>query len=399
MIALLLGTARAEDPWVRSETLFQTRSDLLGSLYGGGIEALQGATDLGPTRLEGYGVVGFPQGFDQAPDGEIYLLTAEGETEALRWTLGRQPLLLPTWNRRLDGGRLVLLADPSVRVDLLAGVASRVGSDGVVGGVPVARLAADGRRGGARATVGMWGELADQPVAHADLEARLAPEGSPLAPELGALAAGGVRAGDAVVERARVDAGVRPLPGVRTTGWVEHREALGTEALGPDILATFAPDGSDAAGLGLGIDDRRRDRLWVSGSVQRWFVQLEPEADEPPALGFVGGVRYDPRCGEQTWCLAPGWQGVSGEGGLYHRVGGSLGLPLPSVVDLAVRGAWVPWRQPHVDWRSAAVAGATAVVDPGRWVDIEAGCDLWFETTTPDTRAWVAVRLDAGGAR
>ncbi|MCA9493568.1 MAG: hypothetical protein KC621_26735, partial [Myxococcales bacterium] len=166
-----------------------------------------------------------------------------------------------------------------------------------------------------------------------------------------------------------------------------------------DILATFAPNGSDAAGLGVGIDDRRRDRLWLSGSAQRWSTDVELESEDEPALGLVGEVRYDPRCGAQRWCLAPSWQGVTGDGGWYQRIGASLGLPLPSVLDLGVRGAWVPWQKPHLEQRSAAVAGATAVVDAGRWLDLEAGCDLWFESSTPDTRAWVAVQLDAGGAR
>ncbi|MCA9493311.1 MAG: hypothetical protein KC621_25445, partial [Myxococcales bacterium] len=125
MIALLALTARAEDPQLRSETLFQARTDLTGELFYGGIEALRGTATTGPARLEGYGDIGWRQGFDQPVDGEIYLLTADGEAGSVRWTLGRQPLLLPTWNRRLDGGWLAVRADRSLRVDLAAGIASR----------------------------------------------------------------------------------------------------------------------------------------------------------------------------------------------------------------------------------------------------------------------------------
>lgn len=399
MIALLALSARAEDPQVRSETLFQARTDLTGELFYGGIEALRGTAVAGPARLEGYGDLGFRQGFDQPVDGEIYLLTADGEAGNVRWTLGRQPLLLPTWNRRLDGGWLTVQADRSLRVDLAAGVASRSGSNGAIGGVPVGRLALAWERGPGRATAGVWTELTEVSVVHADLEARVAPNARELAPQLGVVAAVGATRDEGALERARVDLGVRALPGVRTTTWVEHRETLGSPALRSDILATFAPTGSDAAGLGVGIDDRKRDRLWVSGSVQRWWKGVEPATVDDPGLGLVGELRYDPRCGAQRWCLSPSWQGVSGNGGWYQRMGARLQLPVPSPVDLGVRGAWVPWQKPHLEQRSAAVAGATAVVDAGRWLDLEAGCDLWFESLTPDTRAWVAVQLDAGGAR
>ena len=76
--------------------MVQVRSDQVGGLFSTGIEALGGTASVGPARLEGYGDLGFPIGFDAPFGGELYLLTADGTAGPVRWTLGRQPLLLPT---------------------------------------------------------------------------------------------------------------------------------------------------------------------------------------------------------------------------------------------------------------------------------------------------------------
>src|SRR5262245_62797868 len=58
-----------------------------------------------------------------------------------------------------------------------------------------------------------------------------------------------------------------------------------------------------------------------------------------------------------TLFRSPAWQAAASDGGAYHRVGAVLSLPLPAAGVVDVQGAWVPYREPHLGWRSAWVTG------------------------------------------
>jgi hypothetical protein len=380
------GWAQSE---VRAESLVQARTDVVGDLYGGGVQALGGTAALGPATFEGYGVGGWAAGFDQAPGGEVFVLAADGGDGPVTWTLGRQPLLLPTWTRRLDGGSLRWRPGGGAVVDGAIGVGSRSGDAGVVGGAPLARLAAGYAGGPWTATLGGWGELGDAPVAHGDAEVRWAPADERWQPVVGAVAALGGPGG--AIERARLEASLRPASGWRAAWWAERRRALAASPTSAEILAVLAPEGTDSVGVGGGWTSRDRHQLWASGSVQRW--------DAPtPAVGWVGEARWEPRCGEERWCVSPAWSGVSGDGGWLHRAGGQVALPTPSAIDLALTGAWVPWRKPHEPWRSTVVVGGAAAARPPGVFGVDAGCDVVLGDVAPNVRAWLALQL-VGGER
>jgi hypothetical protein len=387
--------AWAEPPEVRSETLMQARTDVAGDLFVGGVQTLGGTASLGSARLEGYGDLGFRSGFDQAFDGELYVLSADGTSGPVAWTIGRQPLLLPTWNRRLDGGSAHITLSRSWSMDAALGFASQAWLPGAYTAVPVARLAATGTSKTVRATVGGWVELVEVPVGHGDLTVRWTPDAGDLAPVVNGTAAVGLRDGQSALERGRAELSLRPMSGLRALAWVEHRESLPGTQIAADILNTFAPSGADSVGLGAGWSTRNRHRLWASGSLQRWATGPDP-AEGETRTGVVGELRWEPRCGEGRWCVSPGWQGLSGPGGILDRVGTSVGLPLPPAFDVTVNGSWVPWREPHLTWRSALVAGAVAEVRPTKTVGVEAGCDVMLGTPTPFTRAWLALHLRTG---
>lgn len=405
ILLLLVAPALAEPPQLSAETLFEARPDMAGDPFYSGQEALMGVGTVGPVRLEGYGQFGFPIGFDAPFGGELFLLTADGAVGPLRWTFGRQPLLLPTWSRRLDGGQLSWEATSDLSFRAAAGVGSQVGLSGTVGGAPMGRIAAAWTPGPVQATAGVWGEAGDAPAMHGDVELRWAADEARLSPEISGLAAAGQRDGATVVERGRVEVGLLPTSGVRALGWVEHREALPSDpttaasVLDPAILATFAPGGVDTAGLATGLSTRNRARLWVSGAAQRWWTDAEATGD--PLMGLTGELRWEPRCGPSRWCVRPSWQGATGDGGAYHRAGGAVGLPLPDAVALDLNAAWAPYRKPHLEWQTAWVAGALASVEAGSHVQLEAGGDVFVDgvigATTPTTRAWLALELRAGG--
>lgn len=399
MIGLSPGAAWAQSAELRSETLFQARSDVMGDLYSGGIEALGGIAEHGPARLEGYGDLGFRSGFDAPFGGEVYVLTADGTAGDVGFTVGRQPLLLPTWNRRLDGGRVAFPVAGRGTVEAWAGLATQPGTAGTWGGVPVARVAGAWEQDGTRAAAGAWVEAAADPALHGDLTVRWTRPDEPSAPDIALTGAVGTRAGETRAERLRTEASVRPAPGWRATVFGEHREAIGGSELAADVLRTFAPAGVDSLGAGGGYTTRNRHRLWASGSVQRWDTGVPGAPPAPPGVGVVGEARWEPRCAADRWCVAPAWSGVWGSGGWLHRLGGAVDLPTPSVVDARLTGAWVPWQEPFQAWRASTVTGAVASVHPTPSVALEAGADLVFGEVAPNRRAWVALQVAARGGR
>ncbi|MDP2310690.1 MAG: hypothetical protein Q8P18_32030 [Pseudomonadota bacterium] len=403
MFVPLSPSAWAAAPEGVTTTVVQARPDMLGNAFVSGWQSASGTWNLGPARLEGYGEVGWPAGVDSPVVPEIYVLTADGGSGRVDWTLGRQRMELPTWGRLLDGGRLAWSPFAALRIEAWAGQARQVGlltvEDGLASGAPVARLAAtftsaEGAAGAWLAIAGVWGEAGPIPALHPDLRLRWSGADAPGKPDISALVAVGIAGEAPVLERGRVEAIFRPAAGVRALVYGEHREALatlgeaGAAPLGPAILATFAPEGAEEIGVGLGRSDARRAEIWGSAAVQTW------DSGPDRQLGARAELAWRPTCPPESWCFAPAWHGATGPGGVYQSFGTSAALPVPQPLFLTVNAAVVPYRKPHAPWDTALVLGATAEVRRSFW-SLSVGGEIAHDAIAPlDPRAWLALRLE-----
>ncbi|MES2639460.1 MAG: hypothetical protein V4850_08240 [Myxococcota bacterium] len=385
----------AAAPEAVTTTVVQARPDTLGAPFVAAWQSASGTWDLGGARLEGYGEVGWPAGVDSPVVPEIYVLTADGGAARIDWTLGRQRIELPTWGRLLDGGRFAWSPSDVVRLEVWAGQARHVGLDGLTSGAPLARVAATVSAGDWFGVAGVWAEagpkLTKGGALHPDLRLRWRSTNVPLRPDITALGSLGIAGGATVVERARVEVMVRPAAGVRARLHAEHRQsAHGAAPLGPAILTTFAPDGADELGVGLGRSDARRAELWASVAMQTWKAGADRE------LGARAEVVWRPTCSAESWCVSPAWHGVTGPGGVYQSFGASTALPVPEPLFLTVNAAVIPYRKPHSPWDTALVLGATAEVRPTTsfW-SLSVGGEVARDAIAPvDPRAWLALRLE-----
>jgi hypothetical protein len=380
-------------PEVVSETTAQVRSDTTGELFVIARETAWGTMTIGPAQLEAYGELGFPSGFDQSFDGELFVLAADGGGDHYEWTVGRQRLDLPLFNRLMDGGRAAWTPNEHVRLEAWAGQARHVGLDGIASGAPIARFAASYMRGRFTGTLGTWGELGDAPAVHPDLRLRWRDPDSRLAPDIGLLAAVGAGAEGAAVERARLEVSGRPIGGVRLLAWGEHRQALpGGSQLGPSILASFAPEGAEEIGAAFGWTDVKRSKLWVEGA-----VQLYPDETGELTQGATAQVSWRPTCPTQSWCAYPFWRGATGPGGVYNAVGGSLLVPVPEPATLSVNGMVVPYRKPYEVWDTALVLGTTLTIHPPvSPFTVLIGGEIARTAIAPiDPRGWATLRMEA----
>lgn len=396
----LVPGAEADAPEAVTTTVVQARPDMLGGAFVGGWQSGWVGMDAGRARLEAYGDLALPGGTEGPFVPEIYVLTADGREARWDWTVGRQRIDLPTRGRLLDGARASWSPSSAVRIEAWAGQARHVGLDGIASGAPIARLAATGRVGPVVAVAGAWGEAGGEAATgsalHPDLRVRFRQNDGRLALDAGALGALGIADGATVVERARLDLSLRPASGVRAVVYGEHREALDAEAaLGPAILAAFAPDGVDEAGVGIGWSDARRSRLWGSASVQSWSE--DEVAEGADRTGVRAELSWRPTCAPQSWCVTPSWSGVTGPGGVYQAFGAVTVVPVPDPVTLSVHGFVVPYRKPLLPWDTALVLGATGELRPSAsfW-SVTLGGELARDAVAPvDPRAWLAIRLEA----
>lgn len=387
---LLVSVASALELSGTAETVAQARPDMTGATFVGISEYLAGSAELGETKVEGYGALAWPSGIDQPIAPELYLLTVDGAVGRIDWTVGRQRIELSTWSRMFDGGRIAWSPSTATRLEGWAGFARHVGLDGVTAGAPVARLAGSYSAGALSAGIGAWGELGDAPALHPDLRVRYSGRGA-LLPDVSGLAALGV-GGGMVLERARLDVGLVPFGGVHTRLWGEHRQALPElSLLGPSILQSFAPDGTDEVGLGVGWNDVRRNEVWASGSVQRWAPDV---AGDDAQTGLSAEVAWRPNCDAGSFCLRPSWKGLSGPGGYYSSFLAAVTVPTPDVLAVDVYGMVAPYRKPHEAVDTVAAGGATVSVLPTDFLAIGVGGELARDTISPLTpRAWATLRL------
>ncbi|MFZ5478093.1 MAG: hypothetical protein ACOZNI_15065, partial [Myxococcota bacterium] len=258
---ILPTLALAAEPTGVVETVVQARPDMLGEAFVAGSAVAAGAADVRHVHLEGFGELGWPAGVPVPVVPRVFVLTADGRDDAVDWTVGRQRVDLPTWARTLDGARAAWSVRPDLRAEAWIGQARHLALEDFASGAPIARLAGTWTSPRWLAVAGLWGEGGPRGAVHPDLRLGWRDPDLRLSPDVSGLLALGFAGEGPVVERARVQATARPAAGVRAVVHGEHRGVLDPAAeLGPDILAAFAPTGSDEAGVGVGGITGARDR-------------------------------------------------------------------------------------------------------------------------------------------
>lgn len=396
-----LHVAMAAEPIAASSTAVAVQQDFSGQVMVPFWQtAWAGLTLGGSTRVEAYGELAWTSGVDKPITPQIYVLSVDGRTGKVDWTVGRQRIALPQYPRLMDGVRAAWHGSGALSVEAWAGWGEHPANpwtEGAALGRVVARVDA----GDISAVAGGWveGGPSSDAAVHPDVSLVWDSPDAKRAPRLSVVAAGGIGGGKAVLERARAEIGMRPVSGTRAVVHVEHRDVLDADSpLAGTILATFAPQGADEVGAGFGWSDVRQDELWMTGSVQTW------NEDEPDAnllsdgtgrqTGARAEVSWRPRCDADAWCFSPGWRGAIGPGGSFHAVGGTVGTPMPGPVSLSVHGFLVPWHTTHMQWTVAGVAGLDADIHASPWWGVELGGEVGHDVVADvDVRGWAALRV------
>lgn len=392
--ALLVAVAHAESYKATSETTVQGRMDDLGTPYVAGWETLWGRGGALFFQGEVAADVAFPHGFDQPLDWNLYVLTADGHTGRIDWTLGRQRMNVPSTGWDLDGGRIGYNANPYLRLEAWAGQAEHMGLASWTDGVPVARLSATVNAGPVHAVLGALGEAGDNPALHPDLQVTLADKRSKLAPSLNLLLIGGFDSeGASALEKGRLFLSARPVAGTRLTLWGEHREATNeTSTLAPLILANIAPLGYDEVGAGFGWTSATTSTLWTEGSVQSYA----PDPDDEPyrEVGWTASAAWTPHCGADTWCVSPSWRAAAGPGGAYHAFLADIAVPTPGLFTTHVTATVAPYTLPHEAWDTLFALGAVVSASPVPHLTGTLGGELAHDAIHPvDPRVWLSLRV------
>lgn len=397
MTLLLLLTTRA---WAfeydgAATTQVQGREDALGTPFVGATEGLWGYARQPLWTAEGYGWLGFTSGVDQPFGGDLYLLSVDGNTTTVDWSVGRQHLDLPALPWLLDGARVAWAPNPHWRVEGWAGMAEHVALDTWTDGAPILRVAGTYKTPKLSGTLGLWGELGDSPAVHPDLEFRYrdlaAKHGWSTAVLVGAVAGAD---GSLGVENAHAELAFRPVAGTRALAWAEHREVVNTDSsLAAQILSTLAPDGYDEAGLGFGWYDVKMSQVYGTGSIASYA--LDPADPAYREVGLSGSLSWRPHCAAHDWCLSPAWRGAYGPGGAYHDVSATLTFPTPDLLTLQAVGMVLPYHTAHEAWDTALVGGLSFGIAPAKsWWSLTGGAELARDTFHDlDPRGWLAFRV------
>lgn len=382
---LLFSLAQAAE--LDALTVVQARTDMAGQPFVQGTETL--AVRSPRDHTEAYGDLGVLPGAEPALWGALYVLAVDGGDRRFEYTLGRQRLDLPTAGRVMDGGHLGWSPWKPLRLDAWAGWASspRFGLDQ---GEAVARLSASLTGGPVSATVGAWGERG---AVHPDLRVRVAAPERSAAPELSLLVAGGVGGGVTALERARVEASLRPTGGVRVSVLGERRESFGDSPFESAILATLAPEGVTSVGAGAGFRTVTRDELWAEAG-----LALYDSAAGEAQRGWSASVRWRPTC--EGLCVSPAWRGTSGPGGFYSAFSATVSVPVPGPLALSTYGLAAPYRLPGTELDSVLALGANLSAQPTDLVSLSLGGELAHTAIAAfDPRVWATVNLRPGRGR
>jgi len=227
---------------------------------------------LGSTRVEAYGALAWEQGIDNPMVARLYLLSVDGQKGNVNWMVGRQRVLLPQFPRMMDGASMTWQGRGPLSVEASAGWGEHP-SNPWEEGTALGRLALHLNTAHVAAGAGAWVEGGgDRPMAaHPDVSARLSAQEIRIAPSLSLMAVAGIGSEQTVMERARAEISLRPFSGTHAFLHAEHRDVLDASSpLSGSILEFFAPQGTDEVGVGLSVNDARKDELWMSGAYETW---------------------------------------------------------------------------------------------------------------------------------
>jgi hypothetical protein len=334
-----------------------------------------GSTGAGALNLEGDGQLSWRDGMA----ADLYVLTADGVSRDLSFTVGRQRLLLPGQPRLLDGAQATW-DTPAMELTASAGIARAWAARD---GVAMARLTATREAGPARLEAGLWTEATDTDAQlHPELSARL--ESGDI--QLRSQVMGALSAEDTVLELLRVEARGRPAAGVDMGVHIEHRQAPPLlTAASPAILAIFSPEGLDELGAVVGVSGRARGRATFSGSARTW-----QQGDLGREYGVAASASLRPA--GPSWMPTPSWRFAAGPLGTVHLLSASAALPLPEPLQLRVHGGGAPYLEPFSTWDVAWWTGLSAGLRRGDW-QLSAGGDVGrSELSAFDPRAWLVVQ-------
>lgn len=395
-----LHLARATEPIAASSTAVAVQQDFSSQMMVPFWQTAWVGVPVGSSHVEAYGELGWPSGVDEQIVPRMYVLSVDGRKDAVDWTVGRQRIDLPQYPRLMDGGRARWHGPGMLSLEGWAGWAEHPATPWTKG-TAIGRMNARVEAGKFTARAGGWveGGPTSDAVFHPDIDLRWAAPDAKRAPSVSLMAAAGIGSGDAVIERGRAELGLRPLSGTRAELHFEHRDVLDASSpLAGDILATFAPQGTDEIGVGFGWSNVRRDELWMSGSAQTWDendAAASPLSDGTGRqMGARGEVSWRPRCDANAWCIRPTWRGAAGPGGSFQAIGGTVTTPLPGPVTVSAHGFLVPWRTMHQAWTTAAVVGLDGDLHMSPAWGVALGVEVSHAVVADvDARGWAAFRV------
>ncbi len=401
MITLLaLHVALAKEPYAAATSAVAVEQDFSGGLMVPFWQTAWVGAPVGSSHVEAYGELAWPSGVDERIVPRMYVLSVDGRKDAVDWTVGRQRIDLPQYPRLMDGGRVRWHGRGMLSLEAWAGWAEHPATPWTEGAA-VGRMNARVEGGKFTARAGGWveGGPTSDTAFHPDIDLRWAAPDAKRAPSLSLMAAAGIGNGDAVIERGRAELGFRPVSGTRAELHFEHRDVLDASSpLAGDILATFAPQGTDEIGVGFGWSNVRRDELWMSGSAQTWDqddAAASPLSDGTGRqAGARGEVSWRQHCDADAWCVRPTWRGAIGPGGSFQAIGGSVATPLPGPVSLGAHAFVVPWHTMHQAWTTAAVVGLDGDLHLSPIWGVTLGVEVSHDiVANVDARGWAALRV------
>jgi hypothetical protein len=363
-------------PAMRSDTVLAVRHDLLGermvpawqlvSLH----QAHQGVTVQALAGME------WVAGLDHPGDTDLYLLDLGFGYRTSEWVVGRQRSVGALRPRTLDGvtGRFIA---PGLVVEGSGGIARHQDLDDLQDGVGLGRTQITGWAGPLTVRAGAEVEGGAVPVARQDLDASVQVGNGARPATLRALGVVGETPGATPTpERIHAEVGGWALERVHTAVWVGHRGAAAPESLlGDAILAAFAPEGVDEAGVRTRLSGRR----WASVH-GRYAVHRYREL-ETPVIGHAVELSHAPARSSSAVRLLPTYRFQAGVGGVFHATSAVVAADLGRGLVALGRGAVVPYRKLHQPWATAVTTGVELDQRIGAVSGVRAGVDLVADAT------------------
>ncbi len=367
---LAAGAARADG--LEAETVAQVRHDLFGERYVSAWQFLRLDGRAGPVSVDGYAALDASAGLDQPLDSDVYLLSLSGDAGPVGWSAGRMETLGALRPQTLDGARLAW-GRSGVSLDLAGGVARAQALDDLLDGAGFGRLSVAWLGSGLQVRAGLQGETgADTPtIARQDLDLRVSGSSRARPWAGGRLVAAEPleQGGPAVLEWARLDAGLAVGGGASVAAHGQRREAADPDSLfGDALIEAFAGGAVSEAGASLRVSGARWSALsagYALVSYERADGASWGHAADASWSGSAGGIR-----------VTPSWSFRAGPGGAYHAVASRVEAPLSDTMDLDVRLGIVPYRKGHDAWDVAMTLGSGLSCEVHRHLVFSAQADV-----------------------